>query len=230
MYHVINRFTLRLATRELITRLEHIVQAVIPDSEVGKSHGAELSFVLPLNTKKSFDALFDNVDKEVRGNKDIIDFGISTPTLEHIFYGFHRSLYKRNAALEGSEFAGIHDFESEAESRGFRKSRYHEVNLQNKSRHHLYQEFKALAYIRFAKKANDICSFTPLMLLPMMLLLFCVLYSNDAISGTQNKLTKTTAISTMVGVCFNIIPAGFMIEYINDREVTKKVQIEVICT
>ncbi len=207
-----------MASRELITRLEQIVQAIIPESEVGKSHGAELSFVLPLHTKSSFNALFDNIDSEVRGNKDIVDYGISTPTLEHIFYGFHRSLYKRNAALEGSEYAGIHDPESD-ESRGFHKSKYG-VKVQNKSRLHLYQEFKALTYIRFAKKANDICSFTPLMLLPMMLLLFSVLYVTNNVGNTVEwDASKTTATATMIGVCFNLVPAGLMIEYINDREV-----------
>ncbi len=158
---------MRLAADEVIRFLEKIVTSAVPESEIGKSHGNELSFVLPLNKKKSFDILFDKLDKEVKGNRDVIDYGISTPTLEHIFYGFHRSLYKVKTDQHEKLQTG------DLSRHSIRKSSY---DVRVKDHHHFFQEFQALSRLRYIKKANDICSFTPLIILPMLLLAFTIIY------------------------------------------------------
>lgn len=296
----------------MVALLEEMVKKIVPSSEIGKYHGNELSFVLPLDKKKSFGILFDRLDKEIKSNPDVIDYGISTPTLEHIFYGFHHSRHKERteakaaaeaAAGEGSPKPKVGQmFVQEADggqgigaspnlmssqarsNHDIRESNY---DVRVKGKHHFFQEFKALAAVRFAKKANDICTFSPLILLPMILLLSTILFisltssdtspsdnsfkrdaarnagaiiepgqddhptyisinssfthgipvslvqyvakyatgdSKVSITAEQDvvMITKAdaTAAAAMIGIAFAFIPAGLMIEYIDDREVT----------
>ncbi len=261
-----------MASQDVIEYLEKSVTNIIPDSEVTKSHGNELSFVLPLHTKKSFEVLFDALDKDVKGHNDVIDYGLSTPTLEHIFYGFHRSLYKRTPKAQGH---AVQPESRDIPHHSIRKSHY---NVRVKSSHHFGQEFKALSRLRYIKKANDFCSFTPLILLPMIILLFTTIFLgidretrtlvlkdsgkdseyNDKVATMQSsnahiipesmigwlrkkrpetavtiKVTESssgdgdvlsrseaTTAAALVGISFAFIPAGLMIEYIGDREVS----------
>ncbi|XP_037078455.1 phospholipid-transporting ATPase ABCA1-like [Pollicipes pollicipes] len=64
--------------------LDRIVASHVPDRESGRSHGNELSFVLPMASVSQFPELFADLEKR-QTQLGVQSFGISLTTLEEVF-------------------------------------------------------------------------------------------------------------------------------------------------
>ena len=78
-----------------------MVQNIIPEAEVARHYGKEMSFILPAESSSSFQNLFEILDKQISGiekNVGIEGYGVSMTTLEEVnYYSFcFKSLFKSN--------------------------------------------------------------------------------------------------------------------------------------
>ena len=150
------------------------VRAEVPESQLFYFHGNELAMSLPHDSHgySSYNILFDKLDKKLDVNKDILDYGVSTSSLEQIFYSFFLKESNKDQRDPFTKNKLLQKFPTER---------------------NVFQEFKALVKLRFVKKSNDLSHVIINVFLPFILLLAAVFFvSGDNSSGfTLSSFNET---------------------------------------
>ena len=64
--------------------INDLVQSCVPDAQLESNISAELSFILPHESKQSFEDLFTQLEQG-RDDLNIASFGVSVTTMEEVF-------------------------------------------------------------------------------------------------------------------------------------------------